>query len=60
MSSKMTNKDIQRTGSFKGLTNYRIPTTPTTGAPIGSIGRKGQGSATPVFSERPVHGKFVK
>jgi len=55
----MTNKEIERTGNYKGVTNFRIPLKPTTGAPIGNIGKKGNGSAKPLFSERPVHGKQV-
>ena len=56
----MKSKDIERTGNYKGVTDFRIPLKPTTGAPIGSIGKKGQGSDKPLFSERPVHGKKVK
>jgi hypothetical protein len=59
MATKMSNKDIQRTGNYKSLSNFRIPLTPTTGAPIGNIGKSGKGSATPLFSERPVHGQQV-
>lgn len=59
MATQKSNKDIQRDGNYKALTNFRIPLTSTTGAPIGNIGKSGKGSATPLFSERPVHGQQV-
>lgn len=47
--------------NHKAMSKFRINMSPTTGKPIGDIGKKGMGSGkAPDLSARPVHGQKVK